>query len=42
MKKAATFYREPVARHGGYVYYSRLDLSQRWGEGVAGPETIFV
>lgn len=42
LKKAATFYRTEVARHGGYVYYYSLDLSQRWGEGVAAPSTIFV
>lgn len=42
LKKATTYYREKVARHGGYVYFTSLDLQERWGEGKAGPETIFV
>lgn len=42
LKKAATFYREKVATHGGYVYYYSEDLQQRWGEGKAAPDTIFV
>ena len=42
MKKAATFYHDEVASHGGYVYYYSLDLQQRWGEGKASPDTIFV
>jgi PelA/Pel-15E family pectate lyase len=42
MRKAATYYREKVASHGGYVYYYSADLSQRWGEGAATPDQIFV
>jgi PelA/Pel-15E family pectate lyase len=42
LKKAATFYREKVASHGGYVYYYTPDLKQRWGEGEASGNTIFV
>jgi PelA/Pel-15E family pectate lyase len=42
LKRGATFFREKVARHGGYVYYVSLDLKQRWGEGKAGPDTLFV
>src|SRR5215212_2860323 len=42
LKKAATFYRGKVASHGGYVYYYSLDLKQRWGEGEATADTIFV
>lgn len=42
LKKATTYYRTRVARHGGYVYYTSLDLKERWGEGRAGPDTIFV
>jgi PelA/Pel-15E family pectate lyase len=42
LKRAATFYREKAASHGGYVYYYSLDLEQRWGEGAAGPDTVFV
>jgi PelA/Pel-15E family pectate lyase len=42
IKKAASFYRTKVASHGGYVYYYSLDLKERWGEGRASPDTIFV
>lgn len=42
LKKAATFYHDKVSRHGGYVYYTSLDLTERWGEGKAAPDTIFV
>jgi PelA/Pel-15E family pectate lyase len=28
--------------HGGYVFYVTPDLSRRWGEGPAGPDTIKV
>ena len=42
MRKAAAYYREKVASHGGYVYYYSADLSQRWGEGAATPDQIFV
>jgi len=42
LKKAAAYYRERVASHGGYVYYYSTDLQQRWGEGQASPDTIFV
>lgn len=42
LKKAATFYRDKVASHGGYVYYYSLDLKERWGEGKASADTIFV
>lgn len=42
LKKAATFYREKAASRGGYVYYYSLDLKDRWGEGKATPDTIFV
>ena len=42
LKKAATYYRDKVARHGGYVYFTSADLKDRWGEGAAGPDTIFV
>ncbi|MBX9677917.1 MAG: hypothetical protein K2X38_04070 [Gemmataceae bacterium] len=42
MKKAAVYYRSKVASHGGYVYYYALDLRERWGEGKAGLDTIFV
>src|SRR5262245_7818462 len=42
MKKAATFYRAKVARHGGYVYYTSVDLQERWGEGKATADQIWV
>ena len=42
MKKAAMFYREQVASHGGYVYFYSLDLKQRWGEGLATIDQIWI
>jgi PelA/Pel-15E family pectate lyase len=42
MKTAATYYRTRIASHGGYVYYYSLDLRERWGEGRARPDTIWV
>lgn len=42
MKKAAEYFRENVAAHGGYVYYYSPDLSKRLGEGVAEPDQIWV
>jgi PelA/Pel-15E family pectate lyase len=42
LRKAAGFYRDKVATHGGYVYFTSADLTQRWGEGVATPDQIFV
>ena len=42
MKKASVFYREQVAAHGGYVYHYSMDLSQRWGEGQATQNQIWV
>lgn len=42
MRRAATYYRSKVASHGGYVYHYRLDLAQRWGEGEAGVDQVWV
>lgn len=42
MKTVASYYRTKVASHGGYVYYYSLDLKQRWGEGAANPDILFV
>lgn len=42
MRKSAEFYRQRVAVQGGYVYYYSLDLRQRWGEGPATAEQIWV
>ena len=42
MKRAAEFFRAKAASHGGYIYYHSLDLSQRWGEGKATADQIFI
>lgn len=42
LKRATTYFRTHAAARGGYVYYSSLDFQQRWGEGVATPDQIFV
>lgn len=42
MRKAAEYYRNKVASHGGYVYFYTLDLKQRWGEGEATKDQIWV
>lgn len=42
LKKAAAFFQEKVASHGGYAYYYSEDLSTRWGEGKVSLETIVV
>lgn len=42
LKQAGTYYRNRVASHGGYVYYYGVDLKERWGEGQASADTIFV
>lgn len=42
MKRATDYYRTQVATHGGYVYYYSLELQQRWGEGVATADQIWV
>lgn len=42
MKRAAEFYRAKAASHGGYVYYYALDFSERWGEGKATVDQIFI
>ncbi|PQO33988.1 pectate lyase [Blastopirellula marina] len=42
MKKAAQFYRHNVASHGGYVYYYTVDLRERFGEGTANEDQIWV
>jgi len=41
-KRAASYYHDRVASHGGYVYHYSLDLKQRWGEGVATESQIWV
>ncbi len=42
LRRAAAFYHDKAASHGGYVYYYSADLAQRWGEGRADADTIFV
>jgi len=42
LKKAATYYHSKVATRGGYNYFYSLDLTGRWGEGVASPSQVFV
>ena len=42
MDKAAMFFRTHVASHGGYVYYYSVDFEQRWGEGKATRDQIWV
>ena len=42
MRRAATFFVNEVASNGGYVYFYSLDLKQRWGEGVASKNQIWV
>jgi PelA/Pel-15E family pectate lyase len=42
MKRASSFFHNQVASHGGYVYHYSLDLQQRWGEGVATRDQIWV
>ena len=42
IKRATEFYRTRVASHGGYVYQYALDLNQRWGEGEATKDQIWV
>lgn len=42
MRRAAKFFVDEVASNGGYVYFYSLDLQQRWGEGVASEDQIWV
>ncbi len=42
LKRAAELYRGKAASHGGYVYYYTPDFSERWGEGKANADTLFV
>jgi hypothetical protein len=42
MAEATTYYHTHVAVNGGYVYHYSLDLKERWGEGPANPQQIWV
>ncbi len=42
MKRAGSYYYKDVATHGGYVYFYSLDLKDRWGEGRAAADQVWV
>ena len=42
LRRAADFYGQKVAAHGGYVYRYSADLAKREGEGKTGPDTVWV
>lgn len=42
LAKATAYYAEKVATRGGYVYYYSPDLSERWGEGRATVDQVWV
>ncbi len=42
MEQAAKYYHDRLASHGGYVYFYSLDTGQRWGEGRATADQIWV
>jgi PelA/Pel-15E family pectate lyase len=42
LRRAGAFFRNQVASGGGYVYLYSSDLKYRQGEGVAGPQTIWI
>jgi PelA/Pel-15E family pectate lyase len=42
MQRATSYFTSRVAVHGGYVYYTSLDQTKRWGEGVATKDQIWV
>jgi hypothetical protein len=42
LRKATLFLRESIADHGGYAWTSSVDGRFSQGEGVAGPDTIWV
>lgn len=42
MKSAAQFYHDKISTQGGYLYYYATDLQQRWGEGEATADQIWV
>jgi PelA/Pel-15E family pectate lyase len=42
MKSASVFYVRKVSSHGGYVYFYSVDLTKRWGEGVATRDQVWV
>lgn len=42
LRKSVAFFHKKVSVHGGYVYKVSGDLTLREGEGIAGPQTIWV
>ena len=42
LRQAVVFFATKTARHGGYVYQYSADLSKSEGEGVTGPDTVWV
>ncbi|TWU03883.1 pectate lyase [Neorhodopirellula pilleata] len=42
LRDAGGYFHQQVARHGGYVYHTMLDTNQRWGEGIASEDQIWV
>lgn len=42
MKLAATYFRQQVAAHSGYVYHYLPTLERRWGEGEATRDQVWV
>lgn len=42
LRRAILFFDQQVARHGGYVYQYSADLKEREGEGMAGPDEVWV
>ena len=42
LRRAVAYFRTNVAVGGGYVYHTSADLKERWGEGKAAPDQIWV
>lgn len=42
LKRAAAFYHQKAASHGGYVYRYSADFSLREAEGIPAPDTIWI
>ena len=42
LRQAVVFYASKAAKHGGYVYQYSADLKKSEGEGVTGPDTVWV
>ena len=42
LRQAVVFYATRAAKHGGYVYQYSADLKKSEGEGVTGPDTVWV